>query len=452
MATYFTSPTSFVVTTTISDLAAQAQADLPNLVVRALQEDGQDFLLLLEKVDNGEIVDEELRERRRVDLAAHTQIPQLTDLTSTVLRDWLMDNGYKLQMARRRGVATEYTASGTPVEYATPEYNAQVRLPQLGSFTTAKELRSYLDGLAVREEAADALVKETAHHRHSYRVSKVEETALKAGRDWFDLMDDTAGEKRGQYGQVAYVAGSALLIALDLAGIGGRDACDGAGTDRMGWAQRLGSGRKQAGDGAAWTSAQKYALGRLVQMHGYALVIAPMPEMVPGDRHSGLDLWIVDGAGEVVPTSTCGVLVRDLSSGMLAWFRTLAREGLRLSLGQSGWLTELPEEIRFTGPAGDWARVVNEIQRRIFAPFDDTETRNYHVTWTESGLTSDGWTDEEPGEYEPSEESGRTARCVVAPGPYVREFLRTADPQGRYTGTAAQAVRAYARDKGWYCG
>jgi len=74
---------------------------------------------------------------------------------------------------------------------------------------------------------------------------------------------------------------------------------------------------------------------------------------------------------------------------------------------------------------------------------------NYHLTWTESGATSSGWTDTAPGSYPATDD---TAACIVAPGEYIRAYCAEHDPEDRYPGTADQSVRAWAREQGLYCG
>jgi len=44
---------------------------------------------------------------------------------------------------------------------------------------------------------------------------------------------------------------------------------------------------------------------------------------------------------------------------------------------------------------------------------------NYHLTWTESGATSSGWTDTAPGSYPATDD---TAAYIVAPSEYIRAY------------------------------
>ncbi len=74
---------------------------------------------------------------------------------------------------------------------------------------------------------------------------------------------------------------------------------------------------------------------------------------------------------------------------------------------------------------------------------------NYHLTWTESGTTSSGWTDTAPGAYPVTDD---TAAHIVAPGAFVRAYCAEHDPGDRYPGTAEQAARAWAREQGYRAG
>lgn len=57
-------------------------------------------------------------------------------------------------------------------------------------------------------------------------------------------------------------AGNLVEILLDLIGVGGTAGVEGLGTERYPSFQKLGSGRKQAGDGAAWmAAAEEIVLG-----------------------------------------------------------------------------------------------------------------------------------------------------------------------------------------------
>lgn len=85
------------------------------------------------------------------------------------------------------------------------------------------------------------------------------------------------------------------------------------------------------------------------------------------------------------------------------------------------------------------------------APRPWGELPNWHVTWTGSA-TSDGIATLAPGAYAVDERAGRSADCVVAPGSYVTAYCQAQDPEGRFPETPAEAVRAWARQQGRYCG
>ena len=71
---------------------------------------------------------------------------------------------------------------------------------------------------------------------------------------------------------------------------------------------------------------------------------------------------------------------------------------------------------------------------------------NYHITWSECGSVSSGWTDAVVGPY-PATDSNEA--YIVAPGEYIRAYCAEHDPEDRYPGTAEEAARAWAREQGY---
>lgn len=77
------------------------------------------------------------------------------------------------------------------------------------------------------------------------------------------------------------------------------------------------------------------------------------------------------------------------------------------------------------------------------------ELPNWHVTWC-GGATSDGPAACAPGAY-PADEDEGSAASVVAPAAFVTAYAQERNPEGRFPGTPADAVRAWARQQGFYC-
>jgi hypothetical protein len=204
---------------------------------------------------------------------------------------------------------------------------------------TRAAMAAHLATLGVVGAAADALLRETAPARHAARV----EAALAAARayDEFERGDAIA---------------LAILLA-DAMGVGGRDGVEGAATLRHPALRSLGSGRKQATDGPAWSAAIAEALARLANEMG-PVSITP---------HSGvLTLWGGADGGWVLGLVSDGVVPAE-------WRRTIIREGLRRAVGLAGWFREdLP--VEFAGRAADWAAL-------LASPKCDAEGCGFNATF-----------------------------------------------------------------------
>jgi hypothetical protein len=210
---------------------------------------------------------------------------------------------------------------------------------------TRAAMAAHLATLGVVGAAADALLRETAPARHAARV----EAALAAARayDEFERGDAIA---------------LAILLA-DAMGVGGRDGVEGAATLRHPALRSLGSGRKQATDGPAWSAAIAEALARLANEMG-PVSITP---------HSGmLTLWGGADGGWVL-----GLAPED-ATVPAEWRRTIIREGLRRAAGLAGWFRDLP--VEFPGSAADWAALLDSPAQDL-CPKCDAEDCGVNATF-----------------------------------------------------------------------
>lgn len=153
--------------------------------------------------------------------------------------------------------------------------------------TTARQQRADLETSGLQGQIVDDLVRETAPGRHEWRVRETLAVALQAaGYVAADCGDGAEGVRRrtavdaatlcrgvaatamaaarertlcdfsGPGGAAAALAEALGLLVADAVGVGGHwGGTSGAGTDRLPCLRTLGSGRKQAGDGAAYMAA-----------------------------------------------------------------------------------------------------------------------------------------------------------------------------------------------------
>jgi len=209
---------------------------------------------------------------------------------------------------------------------------------------TARAAREALAELGVTGAAADALIRETGYARHKTRVQRVLDACLVA-----------VGVEAG-YVRYDWEAGFALpaiaradadlwiraALFADRCGIGGRDGCDGAGTARIPVLSGLGSGRKHAADGGAWDAARDAVLYWVCRSTDLPLEADEVGEnpLLPAD-----------------------------------WRRTMAREGLRRSVGLPGWFPVASDEgsdydapaIVWAEDASRWAAVLEAAERDLEA-------------------------------------------------------------------------------------
>lgn len=188
----------------------------------------------------------------------------------------------------------------------------------LTQYHLRSEAAATLAKIGITGPAAEALLTETAHARHQWRVG------------------ETVRVAREIVGGGALDA-AAYLVA-DLAGVGGREGVEGLATQRLYGLDTLGKGRKSASDGGAWMMAARDALGMLLSradLEGSTLV----PTALGVALQSGIG---AQAHFDKVPA---------------AWLLTIFREGLRRASGLGGWL-DIPH-VLWAGWAAEWAAAVN---------------------------------------------------------------------------------------------
>ena len=170
-----------------------------------------------------------------------------------------------------------------------------------------------LDQAGVTGEAQEAILRETASLRAEVRTVRAMQTLRDVAGDLGDPED--------------LPSPLAILIGIaDAIGVGGRDGVSGESTARYPGLEALGKGRKQASDGPAWTEAIRQATYRMMDR------IAPGGTWkITADSGEPGMLWIT-GKG---PTGEAAWAVDPPLSP--PWQLSLAREGLRRSLGLLGW-------------------------------------------------------------------------------------------------------------------
>jgi hypothetical protein len=212
------------------------------------------------------------------------------------------------------------------------------------SFTTAKALREALYGLNITGAAADAILKETAQARAEARIEQAKAAALAAASAIY----------AGAFTDAERAALASAICRLDYVGVGGTDGCTGEATTRLEPFRTLGSGRKNARDGAAWTAAIREA--------GYRLAYVARLQATPSGR---IEVWTCSdapGGGRELSTHQANLCVTLLPDAWLPWMRTLAREGLRRAAGIGRQFELLP---LLSGDLSSWAKAVNDVDTWI---------------------------------------------------------------------------------------
>lgn len=225
----------------------------------------------------------------------------------------------------------------------------------LHEFATRQDLFSQLATLGIEGEAAEALAKETAWARRARRIVAAREAMQAGAATLFEGVYD-APPSLPQY--------ELLLVVLDLMGVGGRDGVGGAGTRRIPQFAALGSGRKQAMDGGAWTGAITDAAACIIESVGSAGSVRFLIDVVDVPTF-GWELRVAIetySSGEWSHVVSGLVEVTDARwAALRPWLRTLAREGLRRSAEIDGWHT-LPSWVHFdTSSLTGWASLVNAV-------------------------------------------------------------------------------------------
>lgn len=211
---------------------------------------------------------------------------------------------------------------------------------------TRKQMAERLESLGVTGAAALAILWETGPARHAARVEQAVATARLAGRALIGIGPDEDLTEAGEW--PADLAG-ALICVLDGYGIGGRGDVEGRATVRVPQLRGLGKGRRQASDGPAWSAAIAEAARRL----GAPLLITP--------SECGTAVLVT---GRPVEPHSCESILIHLpaiaTAALSAWLTTLARDGLRTSLGYDSWFLRsgVLGELGAAEPAA-WARLVN---------------------------------------------------------------------------------------------
>lgn len=195
-----------------------------------------------------------------------------------------------------------------------------------------------LDALGVRGEAAQAILKETAPRRHQLRCK----AAMAAAHNYIISL----------LGECVFEVEPLIVLLADMLGV------EGSSTLRHSGLHKCGKGRKQAADGPAWTAAIEEA------------ALAALKSLGSRDGCRGSWAWsahrnddlpyiaiecVARAAGrEDIVVQACGI---DCIKP--AWALTIAREGLRRSLGLPAWHPAHP--VGFRGEPRDWADVVNHL-------------------------------------------------------------------------------------------
>ncbi len=218
----------------------------------------------------------------------------------------------------------------------------------LSEIGTRKEVENHLESIGIVGPAAEAILGETACFRHAARTRRAAEAAMMWAENTFQQDHEPTNAMM-----------AAFLCALDRFGVGGPMGVSGDGTLRVPAFRSLGKGRKQASDGAAWTAAIHDAIGLLIP-HG-GVVISPAGDVSLFVR------WIVhSGTQFEEEKANCEFDTSILiMSDLKCQFLSLAREGLRRSLGMPGWFSDkLAHEIalvRDESSAPAWAALVNAL-------------------------------------------------------------------------------------------
>lgn len=222
---------------------------------------------------------------------------------------------------------------------------------------TRREAEAILANVGVEGAALAALLKHTAPARHKGRVERALQAAMEgaakvlasARRADFDPATINGGDQ-AEESAVAHVA--ALLLALDILGVGGHADAEGASTERLRPFSGLGKGRKQASDGAAWSAAIQEAAGELIGRLG------PYISLGPAGTDTEAILIVSDEAAWTVPVTALAEGV-----GGAQWCRALAWHGMQAALQgdhtPTQWARSGLRVSLVLSPLDEWADVYN---------------------------------------------------------------------------------------------
>jgi hypothetical protein len=197
--------------------------------------------------------------------------------------------------------------------------------------TTRAALAAELNDAGVTGDAAELVLAATAAGRHAARCEAARAAAAETGAP-------------------------VTAVILDAVGVGGGLGLEGAATARAPWARALGTGRKHARDGGAWSAAIDAARGGARHAHVAAC---------DGVVTVTVTVTVTDAPDEervevVTPDAPSGALGRSHA----AWWRACAGLALAGLAGgcepraDLGWVT-------FAGEAREWARVFNDAALEI---------------------------------------------------------------------------------------
>lgn len=212
---------------------------------------------------------------------------------------------------------------------------------------TRKDLETHLASLGITGDAATAIIKETAPHRHAERVA-----TARAGIDTY--VQNLFYEKFVLEDEAEFV----FIALLDAMGVGGRMGVEGLSTDRHPAFSKCGSGRKHAGDGPAWSAAIESLITNPPE-HAKWDFSAYTQRSIAEDGTETI-FWAlgIEAGNDGVPCTHAAV---DHDESDAAWKLTLAREGLRISIGLAPWHRG-PYMDLFNWESlssSDWAGLVN---------------------------------------------------------------------------------------------
>lgn len=202
-----------------------------------------------------------------------------------------------------------------------------------------------------RFSAATELVRKlTSAERAAQREAAVVAAAVEGAEALSTLTDDIVVKA------VLVMA----LMGLDEIGVGGPQGLGGESTERVSCFAALGKGRKQAGDGPAWSAAIRAAL--TAGLHGGKLIFSPF--------QGELEVEVLGGTSNA---DGCNVRIPADEGGLARWVAAAAGLGLAAQVCGTAFPAGRLEELAgygvvFAGvkedaPASAWAEVYDAAVR-----------------------------------------------------------------------------------------